>query len=86
MSGEDHEVDLHLPKMTFNEPVASVQVVQAQPGTTFDEDGSNYDRATLYISGIPKGTDEIQLRELFVGYGQIKNFSLFPNTREYSST
>jgi RNA recognition motif. (a.k.a. RRM, RBD, or RNP domain) len=83
MSGEDREVDLNVPKMIFEKPEASTQVVQTQPdATSFDESGFSYDRATLYIAGVPKGAKEDQIRELFVGYGQIKNVTLFPNLRE----
>jgi RNA recognition motif-containing protein len=85
MSGEDRDVDLSVPGMTFDKPAASTQVVQTQPdATSFDESGVSYDRATLYIAGVPKDAKEDQIRELFVGYGQIKNVTLFPNPREYS--
>jgi RNA recognition motif. (a.k.a. RRM, RBD, or RNP domain) len=84
MSGEDRDVDLNVPRMTLDKPAASTQVVQTRPdATSFDESGVSYDRATLYIAGVPKNAKEGQIRELFVGYGQIKNVTLFPNPREY---
>jgi RNA recognition motif. (a.k.a. RRM, RBD, or RNP domain) len=86
MSGEDREVDSNIPETTFDKSAAPVQAVQTQPDITeFDEARFSYDRATLYIAGVTKNTKESQLRELFVGYGQIKNITLFPNHREFLS-
>jgi RNA recognition motif-containing protein len=84
MSGEDRDIDLNVPGITSDKPAASPQVVQTQSdANSFDESGFSYDRATLYIAGVPKSANESQIRELFAGYGQIKNVSLFPNPREY---
>jgi hypothetical protein len=86
MSGEDRDIDLSVPRMTFDKPIASTQVQTQPDATRFDESGVSYDRATLYIAGVPKDAKEDQIKELFVGYGQIKNLTLFPNLREYSLT
>lgn len=82
MSGEDEKTKLDVTQeiSTKSTPPFSAEYPQDDVSQ-----GPNpaYDKSTLYVSGIPQGSDEKQIRQLFSGYGQLKHVRLVANHRKY---